>query len=218
MSMAVVKALRGRLDFYFQRGRQIVRAWPAKSNLHPTPGQKIQRDNFRAIECCLKRQGPQQRAAWQAWPPGVGQSWVDYVHRVWMPAAANQTLFACPDLLATIQEGLGPESRYLLLTWQLDDPNQPRPFDVMLSTPAPVSRRWTWTVQDYKIQRGRFRQPRWTPATTGARRVPPTIFNPETGHAIFPLPDGTESACFAVLASDEPDTRALLSACQHVAR
>lgn len=214
ITMTTVKRYRGVLDFYFQNGQQIVRSWPKKSNLVPTPAQKVQRDNFRAIECCLKAQGPGQRAAWQEWRPHTGQNWVDYVHRVWMGVASRGHLFTVPDFRFAFTTRV-PGSGYHLVIAFTVPPGPPVPSFDCLVEPAPSSNsKWGWHVYDYKIQRGRFRQPRWAPSTGRAVRVAPYFFDPENGLARYLLPGNWRVVRFSVLASADSDDLALLSACR----
>lgn len=214
ITMTTVKRYRGTLDFYFQRGQQIVRSWPKKSNLVPTPAQKIQRDNFRAIECCLKAQGPQQRAAWKAWRPSTGQNWVDYVHRVWMGPAHRGTLFTVPDFTDQYVRFHNVHGWTLHLRFA-DTGGIPVPsFDVLVQAAESATEKWGWHVYDYKIQRGRFRQPRWAPSNSKAVRVSPVFFPSMGGIALYPLPFVARSVVFAVLASADSDPLALLTACQ----
>ena len=215
VSMALVKGVRRRLDFYFQRGRQVVRTWPKKSNLIPTPAQKRQRDNFRAIECCLKSQGPQQRKAWQAWNPPVGQGWVDFVHRVWMPPAFDGSLFVAPDFdKAYIRRSGHPLLQGLVLEWNpVRFPNVPN-FDAVISlSPKPFTR-WKWSVYDHKIQRGKLIQPRWGPAIPDASRWNSFGHFPELGIKLFRIPLDWNDICFSIIPISSPDILPLLCACQ----
>ena len=213
ITMTTVKRYRGTLDFYFQRGQQIVRSWPKKSNLVPTPAQKIQRDNFRAIECCLKAQGPRQRAAWKAWRPRTGQNWVDYVHRVWMGPAHRGTLFTVPDFTECWVR-IRPWGAWELHIIFDPMPENPCPqFDALVEPLPPGGEKWSWHVYDYKIQRGRFRQPRWAPSVGQAVRLVANYWHPEFGLARYPLPAPWRGVRFAVLARADSDPLALLSPC-----
>ncbi len=213
--MTTVKRYRGVLDFYFQRGQQIVRSWPKKSNLVPTPAQKVQRDNFRAIECCLKAQGPQQRAAWQRWRPYFGQNWVDYVHRVWMGPASRGHLWTFPDiLLATVGSTPGG-NRFLDVFWE-PVPGAFIPlFDVIFTDAHGKDSLWGWHVYDYKIQRGRFRQPRWAPSIPEPRRMSASYFSPWIGWARFYLFSACDGVIFSFVDNREDENDGLLVAAQY---
>lgn len=214
ITMTTVKRYRGTLDFYFQRGQQIVRSWPKKSNLVPTPAQKVQRDNFRAIECCLKAQGPQQRAAWKAWRPSTGQNWVDFVHRVWMKPAADGTLFTMPDFTRYWMLNTGPgQGRGLFIEWDASRWTDPRRFDIVCSPCPAVPAKWGWSVKDYKIQRGRFRQPRWTPRFGEFVVLNSFGWRPETGRVHFRTPSAWPRILFACIPAGDPDPEHLITAC-----
>lgn len=216
MSMAVVKGLRHTADFYFQRGRQVARWWPKKSNLVPTPKQKIQRDNFRAIECTLKSQGQQQRTAWQDWQPYNGQTWVDYLHRVWIGPAFRGTLFTMWDWSDWhVRENIGDFNR-LRIFWDPEKYPDTHPFDVFASPLRSDGRKWPWGVYDYKIQRGRYRQARWTPKIDGGIRLHPSNFSQGAGNIGFDVPKNWLGCLFAALPSSEPDDKSLVTAC-HIA-
>ena len=214
MSMAVVKGLRRTADFYFQRGRQVVRYWPKKSNLVPTPKQKIQRDNFRAIECALQAQGPQQRKAWQDWQPYTGQTWVDFLHRVWMKPAFEGTLFTLPDFTDYFYKAYGPgQGRGLVIRWNASRWSDPRPFYVVCTPARDDGGLWPWQVFDYKLQRGRYRQARWCPSLGEYSIFPNFGWHPETGEVIFHTPSSWPSLLFACLPYLADDPTPLLSPC-----
>ena len=213
MSMAVVKGLRHTADFYFQRGRQIARWWPKKSNLVPTPKQKIQRDNFRAIECALKSQGPQQRAAWQDWQPHTGQTWVDYLHRIWMGPAFRSTLFTMWDWSDWhLRENIGIYNR-LRIFWDAEKYPDAFPFSVIAAPLHDGSSKWPWSVYDYKLQRGRYRQARWQPSIIDGVRLFPSNFSAAAGNIGFNTPKNWRGCNFAALHISDPDEKALLTAC-----
>lgn len=215
ITMTTVKRYRGVLDFYFQNGQQIVRSWPKKSNLVPTPAQKVQRDNFRAIECCLKAQGPQQRAAWKVWRPRTGQNWVDYVHRVWMKPAADGALFTMWDWSDWfVNTMIGPRNR-LRIEWDPLRYPDTFPFDIIFSWPPSGSARWGWHVFDYKIQRGRFRQPRWAPTIPNLGRQTPNEFDAAAGFIEFWFPRGVYGVLFAAIPSACTDNESLVTACHY---
>lgn len=213
VNMALVKGLRHTADFYYQRGRQVVRVWPKKSNLVPTPGQLVQRNNFRAIECTLKSQGPQQRAAWQSWQPYNGQTWVDFLHRVWMQPAHLGKLFTMWDWSDWhVRQYISGPPR-LNIFWNPSLYPYAFQFDVIASPVAGTASKWTWEVFDYKIQRGRLRQPRWQPRVPDAIRFSPSHFSAESGFIGYDMPREWRAVCFAAVHSENPDNKALLTAC-----
>lgn len=215
VSFALVKGLRGRTDFYFQRGKQIARTWPRKSNLVGTPAQKVQRRNFAAIECTLKSQNAQQRRAWQAWPPGDGQGWVDFVHRVWMPLAADGSLCNVPDFtrVRVIPRFPWPNST-LRVDWQPVPGTEFPALDVIRTSATPTRPLWPWHVLDFKIQRGGFRQPRWAPSNTGYVRSAPNYVNQEAGFAWYFIPSDWLCCSFSFVPSASPLDTGLVCACQ----
>ncbi len=191
-----------------------MRSWPKKSNLVPTPAQQVQRDNFRAIECCLKAQGPGQRAAWQRWRPRTGQNWVDYVHRVWMKPASDGSLFTVPDFSDYFVRSTGPgQGRGLVIRWDPSKWADPRRFDIVCTPAVKGSALWPWTVFDYKIQRGRFRQPRWCPSFSEFVILNSFGWNPPSGEVLFRTPSAWPRLLFAVLPFMSSTPEALLTAC-----
>lgn len=212
--MAMVKGARRQIDFYFQRGRQVARNWPKKSNLIPTPAQKIQRDNFRYIETTLKSQGEQQRRAWQLWTPPNSQSWVDFVHRIWMAPAHLGTLFTVQDWqLWKVVETDQPPARALRIVWDASAYPNPRPFRVVASEAEPDREKWRWRVFDYKVQRGQLQFPRWAPALGVSSVIPAAVWDPLAGYADFPLPAPWSRVNFAAVPVDDGNPAAILTAC-----
>lgn len=214
VSHDLVKGMRGKLDFYFQRGVQVVRTWPKKSNLIPTAQQAPIRAAFRLIGQTQKQQGPQQRKAWQAWHPPKGQTWCDYVHRVWIPPAMDGTLFCVPDF-TTIKyvPGHTPNTARLLLAWPRNNQIPADGFRIVWSENPPPHNRWRWRIIDYKIQRGQFRQPRWTPVIPGGKTASPHLFSHDTCEAIFDLHTNAPAIAFAVIPTTPKHRRCLLTAC-----
>ena len=216
VSMATVKGLAGTVDFYFQRGRQIARSWPRKSNLIPTPAQKIQRDNFAAIENWLKSQSRQQRSQWQAWQPPVGQTWVDYVHRVQMSNAAYGTLVNVNDFLRyrVILRFPWPNNT-LRVDWDHNRYPSPPLLAVIRTRTTPDEPRWRWQVFDNKIQRGRFTQPRWGPRIGPYFRSLPNYRNFKVGFAWYFIPAIWTEVSFAFINPVQADDLSLQSACAY---
>lgn len=211
--MAQVRRLKGKADFYFQHGKQIVRSWPKKSNLVPTPRQKIQRNLFRLVEQTMSQLGPYQRKAFQSWQPGRGQTWRDFLHRVWLGPAQRNTLFAVPDFTYAVTWRNLMRNLYVIVRWDASAHPNARPWRIVATNAAGGVRPWPWTVLDYKIQRGQFRQPRWTPSIPEPFYSSPLVFNPTTGEARFIVPRFWKDAYFACLPANDPDNAALLTAC-----
>jgi hypothetical protein len=216
VSMAMVKGVKRHLDFYFQRGKQVVRTWPKKSNLIPTPGQLIQRNNFRAIECCLKSQGPMMRAAWQAWNPPVGQTWVDFVHRVWMQPAFRGTLLCVQDFFEIrVRPRSFPGPATLYAAWDpAAFPDAPK-LDIIWTIATDDKPKWKWIIFDYKIQRGKLIQPRWAPSITPLQRSAPTTWDVARGHGVWPLERRVSKISFSFVNHADDNPQSLLSACIH---
>lgn len=212
--MAFVKGLRRQLDFYYYKGKQVVRSWPKKSNLIPTPAQKIQRDNFRAIECCLKSQGSMMRRHWQLWSPPVGQTWVDYVHRVWMAPAFQGLLLVVPDFIDLhVQRRQLPQFSTLEGGWDVELFPNPAPLDIVWTPATPQRKKWKWQVFDHKVQRGKLVQPRWAPVISPWRRAAPVMWDVQSGRASWRLVSGIDQIAFAFWNHEDPSETAQLSAC-----
>lgn len=214
LSHVLVKGLRHQIDFYFQRGVQVVRTWPKKSNLIPTPAQAVQRQCFRAIEACIGQQGPQMRAFWQSWQPPVGQVWRDYLHRIWNPPAAAGLLIVVPDFIDIhVQRRQVPQFSTLEIGWDPDVYPNLAPLDIIW-TPATNSRKkWKWFVVDHKRQRGKLIVPRWGPVIAPMRRESPKMWETATGRAYYRLTAGVDAVAFAFLNPENPSTEAQMSAC-----
>ena len=216
--MTVVKGLRGKVDFYFQRGRQVCRSWPRKSNLVPTVNQKPQRDAFRLISYCQKNMGPLTRLQWRAWQPHRGQTWCDFVHRVWLGPALAGVLVPMWDFTAMTIFITPTRELELRLSWNPSIyPSVPE-FDVFHEDTVDDFGLWDWTIFDYKIQRGRFRQPRWQPLYGSAVRTSAHFFDPLSGAAHFKILRVTHATRFCVLLHSFPDDHAPLGPCFVVRR
>ena len=91
------------------------------------------------------------------------------------------------------------------------------PFDVIATLHDGPADKWPWEILDWKIQRGRFRQPRWQPQNTGSVRLRPWRFSQGIGYIIFQVPKSVQTVVFAAIGAGEPNYKNIFTAC-HVAK
>ena len=97
LSREQIRSVAGVLDYYYLRNKtHVVRAWPRKSNLSPTPAQKAQRDAYGKASTWIGQTPPEMRAMYRSQVIAQEMTWVDWVKRCQTYNAKSGPLLAHP--------------------------------------------------------------------------------------------------------------------------